>query len=202
MLVRIASPDNARVRLVRKLHTRKGRNTSKKFAAEGINLISEIITLGLRPDFIMVSDKWMDDDTCSDERRELILGCMQSDSITVCEVPASLFEQITDAGNGVGVLAVLDMIKQDASVLDDLGPDDNILVLDRIQDPGNMGTMIRTAVAAGYKAIIASHGTVDIYSSKVLRSTAGMIFQIPVLYASDEDDLDQMLKRSGKKKQR
>jgi TrmH family RNA methyltransferase len=91
------------------------------------------------------------------------------------------------------------MVRHDPAILDELTPDDNILVLDRIQDPGNMGTMIRTAVAAGYRLILASRGTVDIYSPKVLRATAGMVFDIPVLYAEDEDDLMRLIARSGRR---
>ena len=75
----------------------------------------------------------------------------------------------------------------------------NILVLDRIQDPGNMGTMIRTAVAAGYGMIIAAKGTVDVYSPKVLRATAGMIFEIPIVYADSTEELADVLRASGRK---
>jgi TrmH family RNA methyltransferase len=196
MLIRIESSDNGRLRTVRKLNTRRGRargsdGDKQRFVAEGINLVSEVIRSGLCIEFIMASDKWLD------ERGALIEECIDSDSITVCEVPEMLFERVTDAGSGVGVLAVVSMDRQDRTLLDELDPDDNILVLDRIQDPGNMGTLIRTAVAAGYRLIVASKGTVDHLSPKVLRATAGMVFDIPVIYAEDEDDLLEMLDRSG-----
>jgi TrmH family RNA methyltransferase len=149
----------------------------------------------------MASDEWLSDTERreADSRWPLIREAIGSDRLTVCEVPAGLFEKVTDAGRGVGILAVVRMKSQDPGILDDLTPDDNILVLDRIQDPGNMGTMIRTAVAAGYKLIIAARGTVDIYSPKVLRATAGMVFGIPVIYADDEEDLDRLLLRSGRR---
>jgi TrmH family RNA methyltransferase len=206
MLIRIESPDNGRLRTVRKLGSRKGRSrdgdrTNGRFVAEGINLVGEVISSGLDIDFIMASDEWLRDmgRREADSRWSLIKGAIASDTMTVCEVPAGLFEKVTDAGRGVGILAVVRMISYDPAILDDLLPDDNILILDRIQDPGNMGTMIRTAVAAGYRMIIAARGTVDIYSPKVLRATAGMVFDIPVIYAEDEEDLDRLIARSGRR---
>jgi TrmH family RNA methyltransferase len=198
MLIRIESPDNGRIRTVRKLRTRRGRTRGTdsdigRFAVEGINLVSEVISSGLPVEFIMASDAWLR------ERGELMRDCIDSPDITVCEVPSALFERITDADSGVGVLAVVRMLKEDRTILDGLAPDDNILVLDRIQDPGNMGTMIRTAVAAGYRLIVAAKGTVDIYSPKVLRATAGMVFEIPFIQAQDEDDLLDILRRSGRR---
>jgi TrmH family RNA methyltransferase len=97
------------------------------------------------------------------------------------------------------MLAVVDMSDDGYAAIESLDPDDNILVLDRIQDPGNMGTLIRTSVAAGYKAVIAAKGTVDIYSTKVLRATVGTVFEIPVVYAKDHNELISLLKNTGKR---
>ncbi|MCR5356109.1 MAG: RNA methyltransferase, partial [Lachnospiraceae bacterium] len=60
-----------------------------------------------------------------------------------------------------------------------------ILILEGIQDPGNLGTMLRTAEAAGYDFILANEGTVDMYNPKVIRSTMGSIFRVPVVYSQD-----------------
>lgn len=191
MLTKITSADNSRVKLVRKLRTRKGRLEEHAFTAEGRNLIEEMLTKGIRPRFILVSDG------CGDE--DILRDAACSDDMMVCEVPDKIFSGLTDAGHGIGMLAVVDMPGNGRSVVRCLDPTDNILVLDRIQDPGNMGTLIRTAVAAGYKGVIAAKGTVDVYSSKVLRATAGMVFEIPVVYAEDHDDLAALLKDSGKR---
>ena len=191
MLTKITSADNSRVKLVRKLSTRKGRLEERAFTAEGRNLVEEILQRDIRPRFILVSDK------CSDE--EILRDAVKSDEIMVCELPEKIFAKLTDAEHGIGMLAVVDTPVTGASALESLSADDNILVLDRIQDPGNMGTLIRTSVAAGYKAIIASKGTADVYSNKVLRATVGTVFEIPVIYAKDQSELISLLRRSGKR---
>lgn len=191
MLVRITSQDNIRVKLVRKLGTRKGRSDEGLFVAEGRNLISEILERGLDVEFIMVPESVADGS--GSEAADLIRECIDSPSMTVCTVADREFGRLTDAGTGIGMLAVVRMDACGRDTAGRLGPDDNVLVLDRIQDPGNMGTLIRTAVAAGYKAVIAMSGTVDIYSPKVLRATAGMVFAIPVVYVSDSGELREMI---------
>ena len=191
MLIRIASPDNGRLKLVRKLQTRKGRTAEGRFVIEGINLVREAVTRGLDIDFILLAEGF--------EPEPVIRECMDSDSITVCRVPDDMFEKLTDAGNGAGVLAVIRYKAQDISVMNSIPPDSNILVLDRIQDPGNIGTMIRTAAAAGYGMIAAVKGTADIYSPKVLRATAGMIFDIPFVYADSPRELCGMIRETGRR---
>ena len=73
------------------------------------------------------------------------------------------------------------------------------MVLDRLQDPGNIGTIIRTAVAAGYDAIVTMKGTGDVYSPKVLRATAGMIFDVPIVPLSDRRELVKLAHDYGKR---
>ena len=193
MLIRITSGDNSRIRLVRKLATRKGRAAEGRFAVEGRNLVTEVLEKDLDVDFIMIPAG------AADDAPDFIRKCIDSPDVTVCEVPVREFAGLTDAENGIGMLAVVRLREYGPDILDGLRPDDNVLVLDRIQDPGNMGTLIRTAVAAGYKAIVAMSGTVDIYSPKVLRATAGMVFEIPVIYVPDNEALMGMLGRSGRR---
>ena len=67
----------------------------------------------------------------------------------------------------------------------------HVLILENLQDPGNMGTMIRTAEASGYDLIIANEGTVDMYNPKVIRSTMGSVYRLPVIYSSTlSEDID------------
>ena len=200
MLIRIESPDNNRVRLVRKLGSRKGRTAERKFVIEGLNLVREAAADSLDIDFIMIPD-----DYDSSEGRDIsgliafTRECIESPELTVCMVPAKIFAGITDAGNGIGILAVLKMPENDISDINSLPHDSNILILDRIQDPGNIGTMIRTAAAAGYGMIIAVKGTADIYSAKVLRATAGMIFEMPFVYVSDAAELADTVRKTGRR---
>ncbi len=197
MLIRISSADNSRIRLVRKLASRKGRAEEGLFVAEGRNLVSEILERNIRVRFIMVPFSMIDEER--DDSSRMIKDRAASPDVTVCAVPDRVFSKLTDAGHGVDMLAVCGMIDRSSDLKDITAPEDNILVLDRIQDPGNMGTLIRTAAAAGYKAVLAMSGTADIYSPKVLRATAGMVFEVPVIYVSGADILRQMLDSAGKR---
>jgi TrmH family RNA methyltransferase len=191
MLIRITSSENSRIRLVRKLSTRRGRGDERRFVAEGRNLITEIIERELDVDFIMIPDSLMSKKNAGSS---MIRGLIDSPDVVVCEIAQREFDRLTNAENGIDMLAVVRMMDADTGLLGGLSSDDNILILDCIQDPGNMGTLIRTAVAAGYKAIIAMSGTVDIYSPKVLRATAGMVFGIPVIYVRDADELRTLMR--------
>ena len=72
------------------------------------------------------------------------------------------------------------------------------MVLDQLQDPGNIGTIIRTAEAAGYGSIMAIKGTGDVFSPKVVRAAAGSILRMPVIHAEDTEIAGNMLRKAGK----
>lgn len=191
MLKYIESSDNNKLKLVRKLANRKTRDEENKIVIEGINLVTEAVNHNIEIDFIMISENF--------DKGEFINQCINDNSILVYQVPTIFFNKLVDAENGVGIIAVIAKPKYNINDIDKISKKGNVLVLDRIQDPGNMGTMIRTAVAAGYEMIVANKGTVDIFSPKVLRSTAGMIFCIPVIYASNTEEFFEILKKLNKK---
>mgnify|MGYP004417325099 FL=1 len=187
MAVRIESEDNSKLKLIRKLSSKKHRDAEGKFVIEGINLVEEAIRRNVPLDMIIISEDF-----------EADVSRMIPDE-GVYLVSRTVFEKISDAENGSGVLAVARKSISTENDLSELDADTNILVLDRVQDPGNIGTMIRTAVAAGYGALLVNKGTADIFSPKVLRATAGMVFDIPIAYADGAGDTASILKRLGKK---
>ena len=137
MLVKITSAGNSRTKLVRKLQTKKGRIEEGRFVAEGRNLITEILERGLEVDFIMVPASLLSESRSGTE--DMIASCIDSPDITLCAVPDREFEKLTDACGGVGMLAVVRMKEYGPETVRDLPPEANILILDRIQDPGNLG---------------------------------------------------------------
>lgn len=191
MLVRIESSDNNRIKLVRKLQNKKARDAENKLVIEGVNLVSEAIRRGIKTDFVMVSDEF--------DGGQFLEDIKTDDTVLVCEISAQIFNKITDADNGVGILAVIDKSSITPEDIGTLLADANVLVLDRLQDPGNIGTMIRTAVATGYELIVCVKGTADVFSPKVLRATAGMIFDIPIVYVADAAELKAMMSQAGKR---
>ena len=196
MLKEISSSDNDKVKLVRRLASRKGRSEEGLFVAEGINLVSEIIEGGHEIEFIMVSESF---EAGEDDRKAAIADYMASECCASYRLKKKIFDKLSDAEHGIELIAVCRMNVRGLEFIDSLAEDDCILVCDRVQDPGNIGTMIRTAVAAGYGALVLMPGTTDVYSPKVLRATAGMVFAIPILYAKDEDELFHVMKRCARR---
>ena len=93
-----------------------------------------------------------------------------------------IFKKISDTQNPQGIMAI---VKQPAYALEDVidgSLDARYIVLNKLQDPGNLGTIMRTAEAAGIKAVIMDRETVDIFSPKVVRATMGAILRVPFIY--------------------
>ena len=102
---------------------------------------------------------------------------------------------MVDTENTQGILGVLKYKERD--LINNISKDNKfVLILDRIQDPGNMGTIIRTADSAGVDAIILLKGCVDIYNPKVIRSTMGSIFDMNIIHATQYETVD-FLKQNG-----
>ena len=180
----ISSPDNDKIRLINKLGRKKYRDKHGEFVIEGINLVRAALSKAQHIKLVLISDDF-DYREIADELAE---GVEYRD---IYLIPRYLFDKISDAENGSGIIAVVDKISYRLDAIDSLKSigTSNILVLDRLQDPGNRGTMIRTAVATGYSIVATIKGTADIFSPKVLRASAGMIFGISVVELDDVDEL-------------
>ena len=102
-------------------------------------------------------------------------------------VSSPVFKKMSDTMSPQGIMCVCRMNEMSADEI--IGPKDTedlkLLILEGIQDPGNLGTMIRCAEGAGFDAVIADQNTVDVYNPKVIRSTMGSIFRVPVIYTED-----------------
>lgn len=112
------------------------------------------------------------------------------------EVSEQVFRKMSDTKSPQGILCVVDMMNTSVDVFLAQHTEGRckFLVLENIQDPGNLGTMIRTCEAAGFDGIIASDATVDVYNPKVIRSTMGAIFRVPVVYSDNLIDTVSQLK--------
>lgn len=106
------------------------------------------------------------------------------------------FEKLADTKHPQGILAVA---RQRSYELSDVLGGKLYIILDTIQDPGNLGTIVRTAEAAGVTAVIMNKGCAEIYSPKVVRSTMGSIFRVPFLCTDDLGNVIARIKQSGVK---
>ncbi len=120
-------------------------------------------------------------------------GTMHNLKGPVCEIVSDeVFARMSDTKTPQGVLCVMSMPEWSAKEILNENDDALILVLNGIQDPGNLGTMIRSAEAAGAAMVLADMQTADLYSPKVIRATMGAIFRVPVIYT---DHLSKVLMR-------
>ncbi|WLD76813.1 RNA methyltransferase [Mogibacterium neglectum] len=190
----ISSPDNDKIRRVNKLSRKKYRDKKGEFVIEGINLVRAALSKSQHIKLVLISDDF-DYGEIADALAEDV------DYRNIYLIPRFLFDKISDAENGAGIMAVVDKRSYSLKTITSLEPigTGNILVLDRLQDPGNIGTMIRTAVATGYSVVATLKGTADIYSPKVLRASAGMIFGISVIELADAEELKGLVSVLDKK---
>ncbi|MDZ5712418.1 TrmH family RNA methyltransferase [Jeotgalibacillus haloalkalitolerans] len=158
----IQSLQNTKVKEWKKLTTKKGRDKSGLFLVEGWHLTEEAIKADAVTEAIV---------------KEGIELPPYMDSVEIHFVTEEISLALAETEHTQGVFAVC---RQPEAAFDALNAS-NILMLDAIQDPGNIGTMIRTADAAGIDAVILGKGTADPYNAKVLRSAQGSHFHLPIL---------------------
>jgi TrmH family RNA methyltransferase len=117
------------------------------------------------------------------------------------DVTEQVFKKMSDTVSPQGILTVVSGARHELEELlsKKEGRELHVLILENLQDPGNLGTMIRTAEAAGYDFILANEGTVDMYNPKVIRSTMGSIYRLPVIYSSSLSVDIMRLKSAGVK---
>ncbi len=170
----ITSPQNPKLKLIRALQGRaRSRRKEKAFLAEGVRLVEEAINAKWSIRFILY------DRTLSKRGQELLKNL---DNVEVEEVDAALLKAISDTENSQGVLAVLN-----DSQLPIPNTPDFLLILDQIRDPGNLGTLLRTAAAGGVDAVLLPPKTADAFAPKVLRAGMGAHFRLPIISMTWEE---------------
>ena len=195
---RISSKDNSLIKHIKRLKEKKYRDEYGEFIVEGLKLINEAIQENADIRQIVVCDG------C--DNSEMIESHLKYEMarLDFIYVPQNIFKMISDVENPQGVLAVIGKIKTNRDDNKEAGQtsktlktssidlnEDIILALDDIQDPGNLGTILRTADSVGLKQILVSKGTADAYNPKVVRSTMGAIFRVNVIEC---DNLKETLK--------
>ncbi|WP_078379464.1 TrmH family RNA methyltransferase [Sutcliffiella halmapala] len=162
----IESVKNARVKQWKKLHKKKEREESGTFLIEGFHLVEEALKVeGLVEEIILAEDR-------------SIPAQWNLDYVQLTYAVPEVLKAMSDTETPQGIAAICKIPRSDEVTIK---PSHRILMLDNVQDPGNVGTMIRTADAAGLDLIILGEGCADVYSSKVIRSTQGSLFHLPII---------------------
>lgn len=183
----ISSKDNSRVKYVRALNSRKNRQDC--YVVEGVKFVREAIDHKAEVKYILASSLRAEKDEVA-----ALVSAAKAAGIECLYCEESIFDGISDTINSQGILAVLAKDKYDVNKI--LESYNFVILCDRVQDPGNLGTIIRTADAFGPAAVILNKGCADAYSPKVVRAAAGAMFRVPVIDGySDEATAD--LKAAG-----
>ena len=172
----ISSKDNEIVKNVRKLKEKKYRDLENAYIVEGIKMVKEAILEKASIKQIIICDDCEKTDSIP---KELMYEIAKYDCLYVT---SKVFKYISEVQTPQGVLAVVEKNNRD----EDINYNEDIIVaLDDIQDPGNLGTILRTVDSVGLTQILVSKGTADPYNPKVVRSSMGAIYRVKVIECED-----------------
>lgn len=181
----ITSTSNPQVKRLLQLQNKtKARNEEKVFVVEGVRMFSEVPENDVEKVYISES---LYNRKKQDLKFERFPYEILSDSV---------FKHVSDTKTPQGILCI---VKQKEYDLETLLQKENphYIVLDNLQDPGNLGTIVRTAEGAGVTAVFMSRDTVDIYNPKTIRSTMGSVYRMPFLYVDSLPDLLKIFRNRG-----
>ncbi|EGT4139355.1 RNA methyltransferase [Clostridium perfringens] len=183
-MLEIKSKNNNLFKEIKKLKEKKHRIKSNKYLIEGLRFVEEAIKSKVSIDSIIFTESF------KEKNPDLFLKI--NENIKLIQMNETLLKQLCSTENPQGIVGVINMQNKE------LKSGELVVLVDKVQDPGNMGTIIRTAHAAGAAGIVMTKGTVDIYNDKTLRSTMGSIFYIPIV---EDNSLDfvKSLKKEGYK---
>jgi RNA methyltransferase, TrmH family len=182
----ITSSHNPKLQQVRALLARRDeREEQAAFVAEGVRLVEEAQAGGVTPEFVLYSK-------ALSERGRGLVEVFSQKGVDVEEITPSLMESIAGTETPQGILAVLPMLEIKIPAVCDF-----VLILDNIRDPGNLGTQLRSAAAAGVQVVFLTPGSVDVYSPKVVRAAMGAHFKLPVL-TQTWDEISKVIRPQGK----
>ena len=207
----ISSKDNEFIKHIKKLKDKKYRDLNNEYIIEGIKIIEEAINEKANIKQVVICD---DCEKTSNISKELMYEIARYECIYVTK---KIFDSLTDVSNPQGILAIVEKnaVKSKISNIknseksETIGVEekeiiaeneidynqDIIVALDDIQDPGNLGTILRTVDSIGINQILVSKGTADSYNPKVVRSTMGAIFRVRIIEC---EDLESTLKEIQK----
>lgn len=168
----ITSLTNTKVKQWAKLKEKKYRDQEKRFLVEGEHLIQEAVAADLVECVLVETGK-----------RHAFT------SYPVYEVTKDILKKLSGSTSGTWIMAVCHMPSENT----ELGR--RLIILDDVQDPGNVGTIIRTALSFGYDAVLLSQRCADVYNEKVIRSTQGALFHIPIIRGNIVELIQQIKKQ-------
>jgi len=185
-VTRITSTSNTVIRQLRELARKKGRMRHNAFIVEGMKLVEEALICKVPVRYFVVAES---------SYRQFRDMFPDSGTVPVYLVPDELFSKVSTTETPQGVLAVAPLLDIENSTV--ISDGTRFVILEQLQDPGNLGTIIRTADACGFDGILLSPGCTDLHNPKVIRSAMGSVFHIRILSCPDIFDTVEILKKRG-----
>ena len=185
----ISSKENEIIKNIKKIKEKKYRDLNNEYIIEGKKIIQEAIQENAKIKQIIICD---DCEKNSNISQEMMYEIAKYECIYVTN---KIFTSLTDVKNPQGIMAI---VEKNSSKEEEIDYNQDIIVaLDDLQDPGNLGTILRTVDSIGINQILVSKGTADSYNPKVVRSTMGAIFRVKIIEC---EDLEKTLKEIKKHK--
>ncbi|MDD2553969.1 MAG: RNA methyltransferase [Desulfotomaculaceae bacterium] len=189
----MVSIHNPRIKYVRRLANHRFREKEKKFLVEGTRFVEEILDSDWPVEMLVCSRKFLEN-----PRAKNIITTAAARNAAFIEVADDLFAGLADTSTPQGIIAVAAQRGYSLEDLEIINDQPALLVLvDGVQDPGNLGAIVRSADAAGAGGVILLKGTADVYNPKTLRATMGSIFHLPIIQGAAADEVISYLTRQG-----
>ena len=187
----ITSTGSSQVKRVIQLQKKsKIRKENRQFVVEGVKMVCEA-------PFDRIEKVYMSERFATDNEDFVKKLGMSDDKVET--VADNVFAHMSDTQTPQGVMAVINMKEYSVDDIIKAGSDRKplIIAIENLQDPGNLGTIVRMAEGAGVTGIVISYNAVDIYNPKTIRSTMGSIYRVPFVYAADFIGAIELMKKNG-----
>jgi TrmH family RNA methyltransferase len=175
------------IKFIRSLNLKKNRQLNKKVILEGYRLIVESINAGIKIDYIVINENF----------QKKLLNLNKFKNQIIKSSSTSNFNKISNTKNSQGIIAIVDIKKYFNQSLQDIN-NENIIILDGIQDPGNLGTIFRTCVWYGIKSIVLTSNATDPFNLKCVRSAMGAHFYLNNIIQDNHINVLKYLKNNYK----
>ncbi len=186
MIVEITGKDNKTLKLIKALKKKNNRIEQGKFVAEGRKLALEAFVYVPQDVYCIVMTREFF------EKESEIVACAENVCDKVYVVSGQIFVDISDTDTPQGILTVINMAAKEFTLTENVR---DVVILDGVSEPGNMGTVIRTAEALGFDGIYLMKGCADIYSPKTVRATMGSVFRMKFKTGCELSDIEELQKK-------
>lgn len=188
----MVSIQNPRIKYVRRLAGHHFREKEKKFLVEGLRFVEEILESAWPVEMLVYSKKIMEN-----PRAGNLIAKAAARNAVLIEVEEDVFAELAETSTPQGIIAVAPQRDNSLENLDPVSEPALLVLADGVQDPGNLGAIVRSADAAGAGGVVLFKGTVDVYNPKALRATMGSIFHLPIIQGAGAEEVLHYLSGRG-----